>query len=197
MISFGRRLDNLMGGEDEKLNVSFGNKIQAYFYMQRWEYDGWILAGIHWTWPMNNQIKYMYNLNESVNRLCLQVFGVSKMRDGKAPLQLPYPKVSKLSKVEKQPQRLFLFSHQCFSPSFIPMLARPTALFVMRMPGPPLMRTETTNCSTPFFPFITLSFFLPITDYSPQPTLTTHRSLSPPPIRSKACKFTSAHFIPT
>ena len=160
MISFGRRLDNLMGGEDEKLNVSFGNKIQAYFYMQRWEYDGWILASIHWTWTIINQIKYMYNLNELVKRVCLQIIGVSKMRDGKAPLQLPYPNVSKVSKVEKQPQRLFLFSHQCFSPSFIPMPAGPTALFVIRILGPPSMRTEKTNCSTlSFRESSSLSFF--------------------------------------
>ena len=45
----------------------------------------WILVSIHWTWTRNSQIKYMYNLNESVNRVCLHFIGVSKMHDGKVP----------------------------------------------------------------------------------------------------------------
>ena len=76
MISFGRQLNDSMGGEDKSLDVSLGNNILACFLHEVME-KRWILVNIHWTWTRNNQIRYMYNFNELVKRVCLQDIGVS------------------------------------------------------------------------------------------------------------------------
>ena len=141
---------------------------------------------------LKNQIKYMYNLNESVNRVCLQVIGVSKMRDGKSSSAGAIPQCFQTIQGRAAASKeLFFLSHQCFSPSFIPMPARPTTLFVMRIVRSSLHEHGNNQLYHPF-PFVTLSFlsfFQSITHISPITRPYNHLSLSPPPIRSKACKF--------